>query len=188
MRKEAIFLNFILGALAGLLIDHLLQSTNISKNNHTFWFPLCTGLAGAIAAFSYLALDSRLNYKPKKQDIASIFRMSGAFIGVNYAVHKLPWTSSSVVSVTLAILAITVWYLFDGSLHGFIISFVYAVIGTFAGFILATSGTYTFTQADFFGVRSWLPCILYCGCVCFGVIGRALAVDGDLKLKLKKDL
>lgn len=34
----------------------------------------------------------------------------------------------------------------------------------------------SFTRADFFGVGSWIPCILYSSSVCFGSIGRQLDV------------
>ncbi|CAG8592322.1 6219_t:CDS:2, partial [Scutellospora calospora] len=43
-------------------------------------------------------------------------------------------------------------------------------------YILVANGIYSFTHADFFGVRSWIPCILYSSCVCFGTIGRQLMI------------
>lgn len=37
----------------------------------------------------------------------------------------------------------------------------------------------SFTKADFFGVRSWFPCLLYSGSILFGSIGRQLAIVPD---------
>ena len=78
------------------------------------------------------------------------------------------------MSITLALLALGLWYLFDRTWHGFLLSLFFACVGTWVGLELTARGAYAFTKADFFGVRSWLPCVLYCGGVCFGVIGRQL--------------
>lgn len=98
----------------------------------------------------------------------------GGFIGVNYAASKLPWQSSASVSLTLALLAVGLWFLFDRTVHGFITSTVLSLIGTGAGMMLVMGKEYEFIKADFYGIRSWLPCVLYCGCICFGSIGRQL--------------
>lgn len=111
---------------------------------------------------------------------------------MNYAASKLPWTSSIQVSITLALLAMGLWYMFDRTVHGFLLSTLFATVGkklsvfltsniqgTWVGFVLVANGAYTWTKADFFGVRSWLPCILYCAAVCFGAIGRQMELIND---------
>lgn len=152
----------------------------------------------------------------------------GGFIGVNYAASKLPWTSSLQVSCTLALISAGLWFLFDRTFHGFLISLTVAFMGTIVAYFLVLNGWYryvlpmmfcytwgaryttwyfshgqvpwkitqrtkwtvyltvlltvdavdddSFTRADFFGVGSWMPCILYSSSVCFGSIGRQLDV------------
>ncbi|KAJ1538813.1 Insulin-induced protein 2 protein [Cladochytrium tenue] len=164
------------------------------------WVSLSCGFAGCLVGTLYPLLDSLLlesdsdgprgpgsgtgsgrrgRSRPphlRRGEWSSVIRCCGGFIGVNYAASKLPWTSSVQVSLTLALLAIGLWFLFDRTWHGFVISSVFAVVGTWIGFLLVSHGAYRWTQADFFGMRSWLPCILYSSCVCFGSIGRQLAV------------
>ncbi|KAJ1341001.1 hypothetical protein BSLG_004474 [Batrachochytrium salamandrivorans] len=62
--------------------------------------------------------------------------------GVCYAASKLTLSSSLQLSLTLALLAIGIWFLFDRTLHGFIISFTGATIGTIVVLILVRHGVY----------------------------------------------
>ena len=108
--------------------------------------------------------------KKVKREWSSVIRCCGGFMGVNYAAsviclfkirilsfgflirhikqtffpppQKLPWTSSIQVSLTLALLALGLWFLFDRTLHGFIISAVFASVGTWVVFILVSNGVY----------------------------------------------
>lgn len=110
-------------------------------------------------------------------DWPNIVRCFGCFLGFNYAAAKLPWINSVQLSVTLAVFAIILWYWFDKTIHGFIFSFFVAICGTWMAQILVNSGAYSFTKADFLGVRSWFPAIMYSASICFGCMGRQLEVD-----------
>jgi hypothetical protein len=60
---------------------------------------------------------------------------------VNYAASKLPWaTSGPRVSLTLGLLGLGLWFLFDKSSHGMLVSLCFAVLGTSAGLMLAEYG------------------------------------------------
>jgi hypothetical protein len=173
---------FFLGLLFSIIIDHLQAQHNITSYpttptilSSTHWLPLVSGFSAILVAFCFPLLDLTVGKKERvKRDWSSVIRCCGGFIGVNYAASKLPWTSSIQVSITLALLAMGLWYLFDRTLHGFLLSTLFATVGTWVGFVLVANGAYTWTKADFFGVRSWLPCILYCAAVCFGAIGRQM--------------
>lgn len=69
-------------------------------------------------------------------------RCFGGFIGVNYAASKLPWTSSLQVSCTLALISVGLWFWFDRTFHGFMISFTVASFGTMVAYMLVLHGWY----------------------------------------------
>lgn len=75
----------------------------------------------------------------------------GGFIGVNYAASKLPWTSSMQVSCTLALISAALWFLFDRTFHGFMISLTVASMGTTVAYFLVLNGWYRYV----------VPCITH---------------------------
>ncbi|KAG0248031.1 Insulin-induced protein 1 protein [Mortierella polycephala] len=178
---------FILGFVFSLIIDHLQtqhQLVEYPSNRHQFWDtaswlpPTCGASAVLIGTIyplgDYLWWGKRVHRNSR--DWSSVMRCMGGFIGVNYAASKLPWTSSLQVSCTLALISAGLWFLFDRTFHGFMISLTVASMGTTVAYFLVLNGWYSFTRADFFGVGSWMPCILYSSSVCFGSIGRQLDV------------
>ncbi|KAI7821572.1 insulin-induced protein-domain-containing protein [Gamsiella multidivaricata] len=179
---------FMLGFMFSLVIDHLQTQHNLiqyPRNAHHYlwdtasWLPPTCGLSAVlIGTFyplgDYLWWGQRV--KQGNQDWSSVMRCFGGFIGVNYAASRLPWTSSLQVSCTLALISVGLWFWFDRTFHGFMISLTVASIGTLVAYFLVLNGWYSFTRADFYGVGSWMPCILYSSSVCFGSIGRQLDV------------
>ncbi|KAI8917414.1 insulin-induced protein-domain-containing protein [Entophlyctis helioformis] len=143
------------------------------------WVPLSSGLAACLVGTLYPLLDHLLlnpvDAKLLKRTWSSTLRCCGGFIGVSYAASKLSLSNSLQMSLTLALLAVGLWFVFDRTVHGFMVSFAGASVGTFVVLLLVDQGVYSFTQADLWGVRSWFPCILYSSCVCIGAIGRQLS-------------
>ena len=78
-----------------------------------------------------------------------LYRCMGGFIGVNYAASKLPWTSSLQVSCTLALISAGLWFLFDRTFHGFLISFTVASMGTVVAYFLVLNGWYRYVEKKF---------------------------------------
>ena len=76
----------------------------------------------------------------------------------------------------MATLAVGLWYFFDRTWHGFILAVVVAIVGTASVRIIVSAGAYTFVKADFFGIRSWIPCVFFAAGVVFGAAGRRLSV------------
>ncbi|KAG0322005.1 Insulin-induced protein 1 protein [Linnemannia gamsii] len=178
---------FVLGFVFSLVIDHLHTQRKLGQYPSNMpqlwdtasWLPPTCGasavLIGTIYPLGdYLWWGKRV--QPNGRDWSSVMRCMGGFIGVNYAASKLPWTSSIQVSCTLALISAALWFLFDRTFHGFMISLTVASMGTTVAYFLVLNGWYSFTRADFFGVGSWIPCILYSSSVCFGSIGRQLDV------------
>ncbi|KAL8914617.1 MAG: hypothetical protein Q9171_000798 [Xanthocarpia ochracea] len=59
-----------------------------------------------------------------------VVRSVGAFVGIAFAIRKLPWQSTLQVSLTLAMVNPALWYLVDRSKPGFLLSAIVGASGT----------------------------------------------------------
>ncbi|KAI9788679.1 MAG: hypothetical protein M1816_006730 [Peltula sp. TS41687] len=142
-----------------------------------------------------------------------VVRSIGAFVGIAFAIRKLPWQSTLQVSLTLALVNPVLWYIIDRSKPGFFLSALVGVTGTALLFSInpdivpvpahAHASTATLSPpplaaspsannnqtggtsgaawhgvglVDSIGVGTWIASVLFCSCVCFGNIGRRLAL------------
>ncbi|KAI9834866.1 MAG: hypothetical protein M1819_002774 [Sarea resinae] len=128
-------------------------------------------------------------------------RSIGAFVGIAFAIRKLPWQSTLQASLTLALLNPVLWYTIDRSKPGFILSAIIGITGTavllginpeivpspatsspsasagVAAESMTKSGTLAgLISTESIGVSAWIASVLFCSCVCFGNIGRRLAL------------
>lgn len=133
-----------------------------------------------------------------------IVRSIGAFIGIAFAIRKLPWQSTLQVSLTLALVNPVLWYLVDRSKPGFILSTIVGVAGTVIAFginpdIVPSPATpspmasmaheshdsillsNTLISNESIGVMTWIASVLFCSSVCFGNIGRRLALGAPVR-------
>ncbi|KAI4133487.1 MAG: hypothetical protein LQ338_000223 [Usnochroma carphineum] len=120
--------------------------------------------------------------------------------------RKLPWQSTLQVSLTLAMVNPALWYLIDRSKTGFLLSATVGVAGT--AVLLGVNPSMvpapptpsprthasSATDSFFYGyeisserlisnesiaVSTWIASVLFCSSVCFGNIGRRLALSGN---------
>ncbi|KAK2753567.1 hypothetical protein FQN54_007344 [Arachnomyces sp. PD_36] len=139
-------------------------------------------------------------------DWYAVVRSVGAFVGIAFAIRKLPWQSTLQVSLTLALVNPVLWYLIDRSKPGFVLS---AIVGVSGMLVLlginpemvpppATSHQGSMVgngtgeagvgggeeggvmmggiSHETIAVGTWIASVLFCSCVCFGNIGRRLAL------------
>lgn len=136
-------------------------------------------------------------------DWTPVIRSVGAFVGIAFAIRKLPWTSTLQASLTLALVNPVLWYIIDRSKPGFVLS---VLVGSFGSAALLLSnpdmmpspaassyvknsthqhpiphglgglGMYVSRESLEGGI--WILSVLFCSCVCFGNIGRRLALNG----------
>jgi Insulin-induced protein (INSIG) len=114
--------------------------------------------------------------------------------------RKLPWTSTLQASLTLALVNPVLWYLIDRSKPGFLLSAAVGLVGTTvllglnpemmpspATLVHPTStlnATNSLANETLGGLvtkqtvecGTWFISVLFCSCVCFGNIGRRLAL------------
>lgn len=144
---------------------------------------------------------------PISEQINDVVRSVAAFIGVAFAIRRLPWQSTLQLTLTLALVNPALWYILDRSKPGLSISLIFTSLLTSLMFLSnptalpsqspsthptnATFATAFSTAAGgrsegerFLGVMgyeslavvTWVGSVLFCSCVCFGSIGRRLAV------------
>ncbi|GAB1320826.1 Insulin-induced protein-domain-containing protein [Madurella fahalii] len=152
-------------------------------------------------------------------DWALVIRGIGAFVGIVFAIRKLPWASTMQVSLTLALTNPFLWYLIDRSKPGFLLSAAVGLAGSLASLVMGVntdmmmpapaaaaglSGSPGSGSGSLFpnmtaavssghgastmgGLASqetvetsiWMLSVLFCSCVCFGNIGRRLALNSS---------
>ncbi|KAH7354105.1 INSIG domain-containing protein [Plectosphaerella cucumerina] len=145
--------------------------------------------------------DDGSNESRPGTDWAMAVRSIGAFVGIVFAIRRLPWASTLQVSLTLALVNPFLWYLIDRSKPGFLLSAAVGLTGsavllgvnpdmmpTPSGFLhqnssatgavfgepLALGG---FATQETLETGIWMLSVLFCSCVCFGNIGRRLALS-----------
>ncbi|PWY86133.1 hypothetical protein BO70DRAFT_395256 [Aspergillus heteromorphus CBS 117.55] len=59
----------------------------------------------------------------------AVVRSVGAFVGIAFAMRRLPWESTTQASVTLALVNPVLWYLIDRTRTGFVLSTVVGLAG-----------------------------------------------------------
>jgi hypothetical protein len=120
----------------------------------------------------------------------------------NRTQRKLPWASPLQVSLTLFLVNPVLWYLIDRSKPGFLLSATVGLLGTTTLLTLnpemipspaSASPSQTAFNGNATGIPSsqvlgglvskelvecgtWIISVLFCSCVCFGNIGRRLAL------------
>lgn len=144
---------FGVGMLYGLLIGHLHDRQQIApvpvNLDRSRWSYLITwGFIGALLGEILPKADQL--WAPQSNDAVEkevergrssksargmdawmdVVRSIGAFVGIAFAIRKLPWQSTLQLSLTLALANPAVWFIVDRSPPGFIVSTLVAVSGT----------------------------------------------------------
>lgn len=121
--------------------------------------------------------------------------------------RRLPWESTTQASLTLALANPVLWYLIDRTQTGFVlastvgIAGMSVVLGLKPELIPVSTGPSvgnTFLNGtgleNAFGaqatqesiaVRTWVASVIFCACVCFGNVGRQLAIGAQSRGGLK---
>ncbi|KAH8783281.1 insulin-induced protein [Diaporthe sp. PMI_573] len=158
-------------------------------------------------AFEKVEDEAEEDFKEEEEDPgtdwALVVRGVGAFVGIVFAIRKVPWASTMQVSMTLFMANPFLWYLIDRSKSGFLLSAAVAwagsvvLVGLNPDIVPAPSGF----SSEFLGrnhtgnaggeplmlgglatqktieTAIWVLSVLFCSCVCFGNIGRRLALN-----------
>ncbi|ROT42797.1 hypothetical protein SODALDRAFT_375060 [Sodiomyces alkalinus F11] len=135
-------------------------------------------------------------------DWTLMVRGIGAFVGIVFAIRRLPWTSSLQASLTLALVNPFLWYLIDRSKPGFLLSAAVGLVGSAVLLgvnpdIMPTPSVMPHRNASASEIHEvplsfggfakretveagiWMLSVLFCSCVCFGNIGRRLALSNQ---------
>ena len=208
---------FAFGVAYGTIITQLQKTQPLASvgvktiNQHAWYFFAAWGFSGILLGNALPWVDTALRSSDapivsrpnrslsdptrKDQDAATewsqAIRGIGAFVGIAFAVRKLPWQSTLQVSLTLALANPVLWYLIDRSKAGFAFSSAVGVVGTMILLLVSpdmvplpstvglapgvkhvTAPFDGMPLSESVGVFTWMASILFCTSVCFGAIGR----------------
>ena len=142
---------FGVGVLYALLITQLHERQEIAPakvdlNRSSWTYLVWWGIGGVLlgealpwADTFWVAEDEEDSEPERNQDRKDgrgldgwidVVRSIGAFVGIAFAIRKLPWESTLQLSLTLALANPAVWYLIDRSPPGFVLSSFFALCGT----------------------------------------------------------
>jgi hypothetical protein len=216
---------FLLGAVYGIIVSHLhdsreLAAVHVGGVNSKSWLYLTGwGLAGLVLG-SLLPYVDLMSSSPQSDDVQTaaeekepetslgeqwndVVRSVGAFIGIAFAIRRLPWQSTLQLTLTLALVNPALWYILDRSRNGLSFSLITTSILTSCIFLsnpdvlpspalpATTNATHSSSSAtahrqdelfagmvsyDNLATATWVGSVIFCSCICFGGIGRRLAV------------
>eukprot|EP00040_Diaphanoeca_grandis_P000143 m.14485 g.14485 ORF g.14485 m.14485 type:complete len:202 (-) comp10156_c0_seq1:112-717(-) len=175
---------FLAGAIASLAVitlhvEHRVlwigPDTEDGADPVEWWMLISCGLGSVGIGLLYPLADKTFGSKPNVEVTLSTFvRQLIIFVGLNLASVKFAFENNAEMAFTLAFISILVWWIGDRSRIGFLLSCLQTFIGTCTVQSLALIGVFGYPDADFVVVRSWLPALLFAGCVCCGSLGRIL--------------
>ncbi|KAI8952342.1 hypothetical protein F4801DRAFT_226166 [Xylaria longipes] len=126
-------------------MEHMVDGSNYSWGYMTFWgvsglilgilLPWVDGIwersfeDGSSGDAIETGGDTSKNLR-RHTDWAVAVRVIGIFIGIAYAIRKLPWDSTLQVSLSLALVNPALWFLIDGSMPGFVVSSAVGLAGS----------------------------------------------------------
>jgi len=156
--------------------------------------------------------EAETHDSPISEQINDVVRSVAAFVGIAFAIRRLPWQSTLQLTLTLALVNPALWYILDRSKPGLSVSLTVTSILTSFIFLsnpdvlpspslpattnatqVPSIGSHTHTKGrpapvvtpelfagmvsyENLAVVTWVGSVLFCSCVCFGSIGRRLAV------------
>ncbi|CAG8891014.1 unnamed protein product [Penicillium egyptiacum] len=137
----------------------------------------------------------------------TVARSVGAFVGIAFAMRRLPWESTTQASLTLALANPVLWYLIDRTTTGFVLSTTIGLAGmgvvlglkpelvpistgpSFGTTLLNGTGLENVLGAgitqESIAVGTWIASVIFCACVCFGNVGRQLAIGAGVRDVMK---
>jgi len=185
---------FVFGVAYGVIITHLHEGGAGLRVDIDRWatgYLVFWGLAG-------VGLGSVLPWLDGKDPDGGVVgrtewipavRSIGAFVGIAYGIRRLPWQSTLQVSLALALVNPFLWFLVDRTRSGFWFASLVGITGT--AFLLRVSPEMIqapvnalpdelvvggLVSVGGIAVGTWIASVLFCACVCFGNIGRKLAI------------
>lgn len=141
--------------------------------------PVLFAVAGALMSYIILVLDSKLNTRgharvPITNTVITgvvLFALHYYFSGLLDHFHANTYYSNAILSIA----ACAVFLLTDRSYAGLILAFTTAIGGTLVELFLVNQvKLYQYTNADFYGVDSWIYAVYFCGGPAIGNLARIM--------------
>lgn len=149
----------------------------------SWWIFSTFGVASVFIGLLYPCVDKLYQAPVFASEWPAVLRCTALFVGINHASAKLDFTSNLQLMITLFILSVGLWFLFDGTRSGFGLAICTALFATSVTRLMGYNGFYRYSDTDFNYGCLWLPCIFFSGGITVGNIGRQLAITDDVREK-----
>ncbi|KAK9718827.1 hypothetical protein K7432_005185 [Basidiobolus ranarum] len=179
------FILFFIGFCFALINDQLDVEHDITQYPDpvtrlmvSSWTSVLSGFLAVVLGTVYSWSDIYYSDKPhvSYEDRSNIIRLLGGFLGVHLASSKLTLSNNTELIGFFSLIGIGFWIFFDCTIHGFMIALISTILGILCVHTQISYGIYHFTQPNFFGIRVATPCLIYTYCICFGTLGRQMAI------------
>ncbi|CAG8602404.1 3511_t:CDS:2 [Paraglomus brasilianum] len=134
---------FLLGLLTSFIVNHLLEQNHVTEypenlvklNDTVTLIPPIHGVLAVLVGWLFPFTDYwylKHSHKPQRE-WSDVMRCIGGFIGVAYTAAKLPYNNCQ-VSIMFVLASIALWFVFDRTCHGLVLSAMFSSIGTVSVF------------------------------------------------------
>lgn len=141
-----------------------------------WWVPLLFGLAGWIIGLGVPLLDSAFDEEKAVPGWKKVFLCISTFVICYFLSAKLdalPMAHEEYKDLALWGFALTVWWIFDRTRSGFVMSALTALSGPLIEVFLIGMGLYTYTHPSTgLVIPTWISPVYFCGGPAVGLLGR----------------
>ncbi|EDV22141.1 uncharacterized protein TRIADDRAFT_29414 [Trichoplax adhaerens] len=179
---------FVVGVLLSLALLILQIERNVALfppgvlsdlSSIPWWVPISCGAGAATIGLSLPKMDEwfqrKYDYHHDQVEWVGVLRCVGIFVGITYASTLAYNSVIAKFSVSLSLMAIGQWWLFDRSVSGFVLGVAVSFTATAVTQIIVHYGIFSFSKPDFLSIRSWLPGVFFSATIAIGSLGRQLA-------------
>ena len=146
------------------------------------WVPFLFGVAGFLMSSIIIILDDifKTNEDTKLPSWPKILYGVSLFSGQYYLSGLMDYglLSGTTMNVTLALVGLIGYLVFDSSISGLLLAIATAVGGPIIEiFLINIPHLYQYTHQDFYGICSWIPWVYFLGAPAVGNLARRIQSD-----------
>lgn len=128
------------------------------------------GLGAAVVGFVYpnliASMDRTRSFENNDETSqkSQLCKSLVLFVGINHLCAKIPFQSDLHFTITVVCLCIGFWWIFDGSIIGFLFSMLVSLLLTMATEILLRAGAFQYENSNFY-LKTCVPCLTFAGAI-----------------------
>ncbi|PVU97994.1 hypothetical protein BB559_001820 [Furculomyces boomerangus] len=128
----------------------------------------------------YYLMD--INYKKHlcvELNLTNILRCFGFFVGINYLVFKIEFSTVLQTSLISVIFSAGNWAVFDGTLHGLLLSISASMFGAWTIFLMNIGESVVISYKEQINLLLYLPILLFSYSILVGSLVRFFSIENQ---------